>query len=207
MSEAGAPGLRRNSRANLERLLGEMIERPEQRAELAAEIDRDFGEDRAVMVLDMSGFSRTTQSLGIVFFLPMIHQMRLIALPAVTANGGRIVKAVADNLYSLFESAPAAVAAAQEIIRGLEAANLRLPEERRLYASIGIGYGRMLIIDGNDLFGNEVNLASKLGEDVADQGEILLTEAARAQVAETGIPTRDEIASISGIRFAYHALA
>jgi adenylate cyclase len=207
VSEAEAPGLRRNSRANLERLLGEMIERPEAQAGLAAEIDRDFGEDRAVMVLDMSGFSRTTERFGITFFLPMIHQMKLIALPAVRAHRGRVVKAVADNLYSLFESAPAAVAAAQEIMRGLKAANLRLPEERRLYASIGIGYGRILNIEGDDLFGNEVNLASKLGEDVADLGEILLTEAARAQVAETGIRTREETASISGIRFAYYALA
>lgn len=206
MSEAGTLPLRRNSRANFERLLGEMIERPEAQAELAAEIDRDFGEERAVMVLDMTGFSRTTQRHGITAFLLMIHQMKMIAGPAVTAHRGIVVKAEADNLYSLFETAADAVAAAREIIRQLEAVNLLLAGERRLYASIGIGYGRILNIDEEDLFGDEVNVASKLGEDVADKGMVLLTAAACAQAAQAGIRTREETISISGLSLAYHAL-
>lgn len=200
------PGLRRNSRDNLDRLLGEMIERPEAQAELAAEVDRDFGEMRAVMVLDMSGFSRTTQRRGITAFLLMIHQMKLIAGPAVTANGGVVVKAEADNLFCLFEKVAEAVAAGREITRRLEMVNPLLPEDRRLYASIGIGYGRILNVDEDDLFGDEVNLASKLGEDIADRGVILLTEAAQAEAKEAGIATRAEEIGISGLSLPYHVV-
>ena len=205
MSNAEPP-LRRNSHANLDRILREMMERPEDQDALAREVDEQFGETRAVLVLDMSGFSRTTQKRGIVAFLLMIHEMRLIATPTVEENGGIVVKAEADNLYCLLESVTGAVKAAREIMKRLDAANLLLPEERRLYASIGIGWGRILNIDERDMFGDEVNLASKLGEDVAERGEILLTEAARAEAAAAGLQTRAETISISGLSLSYHAL-
>ena len=206
MSNAEPP-LRRNSHANLERLLGEMLARPEAEDELAREIDAQFGETSAVLVLDMSGFSRTTQRRGIVAFLLMIHEMRRIAEPVIEANGGIVVKAEADNLYCLLESVEGAVAAAREVIERLDAANLLLPDERRLYASIGIGWGRVLNVDERDMYGDEVNLASKLGEDVAERGEILLTDAARKQAAAAAIDTRERTISISGLSLCYHALA
>jgi adenylate cyclase len=200
------PGLRRNSGENLERILGEMIDRPEAYAELAAEIDRDFGARRAVMVLDMSGFSRTTRQRGITAFLLMIHQMRRLAGPAVTANGGVIVKAEADNLFCLFETVGQAVAASRAIMAALETVNRLLPGDRGLYASIGLGYGRILSIDDKDIFGDEVNLASRLGEDVADQGMVLLTDAARGEAETQGIATKEETISLSGLSLSYHAL-
>jgi adenylate cyclase len=200
------PGLRRNSRANLDRLLGEMLERPEDQAEIVAEIDREFGEVRAVMVLDMTGFARTTRDRGITAFLLMIHQMKLIAGSVVSAHGGIVVKLEADNLYSLFENSAAAVSAAREIMRQLTTLNLLLPEGRRLYASVGIGYGRILNVDEEDLFGDEVNLASKLGEDVAGQGAILLTAAARAEAGQAGLDSREEKIVISGLSLTYYAL-
>ena len=199
------PALRRNSRSNLDRLLGEMIDRPEVQDELAGEIDHHFGENRAVMILDMSGFSRTTQRRGIVAFLLMIHQMKLIAAPSVEANGGLLVKSEADNLYCLFESVEGAIKASREINQRLDTVNLVLPQERRLYASIGIGFGRVLNVDEEDMFGDEVNLASKLAEDVAAGGEILLTEAAVGKAEGIGA-TQPETASISGLTLTYHKL-
>lgn len=199
--------LRRNSRAELDRLLGEMIAHPAAEAEIAAEIDRIFAEERAVLVLDMSGFSRTTQRCGITAFLLMIHQMKTLAGPVVRENGGIVVKAEADNLYCLFPGAADAVAAARGIVAGLDSANLLLPEERRLHAKIGIGYGRILNIDEEDLYGNEVNLASKLGEDIAERRAILLTEAARAEAEAAGIATQAQTVSVSGLALTYHVLA
>lgn len=199
------PALRRNSRSNLDRLLGEMIDRPEAQDELAGEIDHHFGENRAVMILDMSGFSRTTQRRGIVAFLLMIHQMKLIAAPSVEANGGLLVKSEADNLYCLFETVEGAIKASREINQRLDTVNLVLPQERRLYASIGIGFGRVLNVDEEDMFGDEVNLASKLAEDVAAGGEILLTEAAVGKAEGIGA-TQAESASISGLTLTYHKL-
>jgi class 3 adenylate cyclase len=205
-SDNDEPIAQRNSRANLERILGEMIEVPEQRAELAQAVVEIFSQDKAVLVLDMTGFSRTTQRHGIVSFLLMIHQMQLIARPCVDAHGGLLVKAEADNLFCLFDTVADAVRAGQDILERLNAANLLLPEDRRLFVSIGIGFGNILNVADEDLFGNEVNLASKLGEDVAERGEILLTAAARAQLKEPDIPVREETVSISGLDVTYYKI-
>lgn len=202
--EAGnAPGAR-NSRARLDELLSRIIDHPEERAAITAEIERDFTQRRAVLVLDMSGFSRTTQIHGVVSFLMMIHQMRLLAAPAIEQCGGQLVKAEADNLYCLFPMVADAARAAREIIQRLSTVNVLLPAGRRLYASIGIGFGDVLV-PGSDLFGDEVNLASKLGEDVAQEGMVLLTEAARAELGDT-VAITEERASISGLALTYYAL-
>ena len=195
-----------NTRASLERLLNEMIEHPERRRDLINEIEETFGQDKAVMVLDMSGFSRTTHQHGIVPFLLMIHQMQLVACPCVQDEGGQLVKAEADNLFCLFDSVADAVRASQKITRHLKTANRLLPEGHRLYVSIGIGFGRILNIEDRDLFGNEVNLASKLGEDVAQMGDVLLTAAARAQLQDAGINCREEAVSISGLELPYFSV-
>jgi class 3 adenylate cyclase len=206
ISDNDEPVSRHNSRANLERILSGMIEEPERRAELSRTVEEIFSQDKAVLVLDMSGFSRTTQRHGIVSFLLMIHQMQLIARPCVEARSGLLVKADADNLFCLFDAVADAVRASQDIMERLNAANLLLPEDRRLFVSIGIGFGDILNIGDEDLFGNEVNLASKLGEDVAERGEILLTAAARAQLQDAAIPIREEIVTISGLDVTYYKI-
>ncbi|MEO5596425.1 MAG: adenylate/guanylate cyclase domain-containing protein [Lysobacteraceae bacterium] len=193
----------RNSRAELNRLLQEMIEQPERRIELVQQIEYTFGQDRAILVLDMTGFSRTTRRFGIVSFLLMIHQMQRIACPCITAQGGVLVKTEADNLFCLFETVPAALAAAREIGRRLDAVNFVMPEERRLHASIGIGYGRVLTIEDHDLFGDEVNLTCKLSEDIAGQGAILLTDQARKRLPEATDGLMEQTVSVSGLSLTY----
>lgn len=194
----------RNSRTTLDRLLDEMIEQPERLPAIAASIHEVFGETRAVMVLDMSGFSRTTQRHGVAAFLLMVHQMKRLALPEIEDHGGLLIKAEADNLYCLFDATDDAVRAARAIMRQLGAANMVLPEDRKLYASIGIGYGEVLNIDDEDVFGDEMNLTCKLGEDVAQRSEILLTEGARGTLTLKTIETRPEQVSISGLVLSYH---
>lgn len=200
------PIARHNTRANLERLLNDMIEQPDRRADLTREIEEIFGQEKAVMILDMSGFSRLTQRHGIVPFLLMIHQMQLVACPCVQEEGGLLLKAEADNLYCVFDSVQDAVRASQKITRHLRTANRLLPEEHRLYVSIGIGYGRILNIEDRDLFGDEMNLACKLGEDVAKMGEILLSGAAYAQLPEKTVECREEVISISGLELPYFSV-
>lgn len=193
-------------RAALDALLEEILEHPERRDELEARIEERFVEERTVLVLDMSGFSRTTQTLGIVEFLLLIRQLQLLANPIITKFEGVTVKAEADNLFCLFMTVADAVAASREIIVGLTAANAALPKDRELYVSIGIGYGRVLLIGEEDMMGAEVNLASKLGEDVAAYGEILLTEAARAQLPDVE-EVEERLIAVSGLELPHFALA
>ena len=193
-----------NSRQALGQLLSDMIGFPERRAEIAQRIEDTFGQCRAVLTLDMSGFSRTTQQHGIISFLLMIHQMQLICRPCVEQSGGTVIKTDADNLFCLFDTVADAVKASQEIITRLNAVNTVLPADRQLYVAFGVGYGKILNIGDEDIFGDEMNLACKLGEDIAERGEILLTPAAMTELNGSGIAMREGAISISGIHLNYY---
>ena len=169
--------------AELAKLLDARNEHPESLAEIDGEIWRRFGHTRAVLVLDMCGFSRLTMRYGITHFLAMIRRLQTLVRPVIAEGGGRLVKTEADNVFATFDDVPPALATARAIQRSLDAANTYLPEDWDLHAGIGIGYGPILLIGDQDLFGSEMNVASKLGEDVAARGEILLSSAARERVA------------------------
>ena len=194
------------SREELQTLLDEMLERPYDRAEIERRIEERFVEERAVMALDMSGFSRTTQAHGIVSVLLMIHQMQRLTEGPIEDNGGRIIKAEADNLFALFDDVDGAIRASREITRSLTAANLVLPRELQLYVAIGVGFGSILNVGDEDIWGGEVNLASKLGEDVAQLGDILLTPAAHAQVTDGGLSVDERTVDVSGLSLTYYAV-
>jgi len=169
--------------AELSRLLDARNEHPESLAEIDGEIWRRFGRTRAVLVLDMCGFSRLTMRYGITHFLAMIRRLQTIVRPVIAQGGGHVVKTEADNVFATFDDVPEALATARAIQRSLDTANAFLPEDWDLHAAIGIGYGPILLIGDADLFGSEMNIASKLGEDVAARGEILLSSGARARIA------------------------
>lgn len=170
------------TRAELNRLLQERNEYPERSSEIDTQIRVSFEQDCAIFVLDMSGFSRLTLRYGIIHFLAMVHRMAAIATPLVQLHQGRVVKQEADNLFAIFPSVAAAIDSATDILKGFVAVNTGLPDEQDLHAGIGIGYGKTLLVGETDLYGSEMNLACKLGEDLARRGEVLLTEAAFGQL-------------------------
>jgi class 3 adenylate cyclase len=168
-------------RRELERLLAMRNEHPERLGDIDRQIHEEFAETHAVMVLDMCGFSRLTARYGIIHFLSMIHRLHGIVLPIIRAHDGTVVKTEADNVFAVFPDVPPAVVTAIEIQQRLDAANVFLPEDWDLHASLGIGYGELLMIGDDDMYGNEMNIASKLGEDIAGRGEVFLSEAAHAR--------------------------
>ncbi|HEY6187145.1 MAG TPA: adenylate/guanylate cyclase domain-containing protein [Pyrinomonadaceae bacterium] len=192
--------MKKNTRAQLNQLLQERNEYPDRAAEIDAKVSEIFGETHAVLVMDMSGFSRLTIQYGIMHFLAMIQRMNAIAVPAIEEHGGEVIKTEADNVFAIFTDVKEAVETAIDINRRLSAANTMLPDEMDMHGKFGIGHGEVLIVEGEDLFGSEVNLASKLGEDLARREEILLTEAAFGRL-ETGYVEFEEIEmSISGLQ-------
>ena len=165
-------------REELRRLLSERKKDPGRAAELDEHIRATFERRVAILALDMCGFSRLSRKHGIIFYLAMIRQMEEAATPAVVGNGGRVVKLEADNLYATFDQPAQALEAALDVFRAFQAVNSVVPSDRDIHGGIGIGYGETLVIGEEDLFGVEMNLASKLGEDIAQGGDILLTTAA-----------------------------
>jgi class 3 adenylate cyclase len=102
----------------LDALLLRIINRPAEETAITDEIERAFTQRRAVMVLDMSGFSRVTQAYGIVAFLVMIMKMRGLSEPIIEAHNGELVKAEGDNLFCLFPDVDDALGASMEIMAG-----------------------------------------------------------------------------------------
>ena len=187
------------TREQLRALLQDYNEHPDDRDRIVAEIDRLFRRRVAIMVLDTCGFSRRVRDLGIVYFLALLERMERVVSPDIEGAGGRVLRREADNVFAVFADADAAVTSARAIQRALRAANEALPEADELGASIGIGYGDLLLVGEDDVWGEEMNLASKLGEDLADCGEVLVTPAAREAVTDADLAFEERSYSVSGL--------
>jgi len=155
----------------------------EARAVVDQQIRARYERDGAVLISDMSGFSRITQERGIIHFVELIHRMRSLTVPLVEAHGGRLIKAEADNLFVLFDTAQAAVDTAVAMLDACREAFVGRDRNDTVAIGIGIASGRLLDLDGLDFFGDPVNLASKLGEDLASGGDLLVTAQAAAEIA------------------------
>lgn len=164
----------------LDHLLSDINQYPARRDEIEHQIREAFERRVAILALDMVGFSRLTIEYGIIHYLAMIHQMTEGARPAIYGNGGKVIKQEADNIFAVFDTPAQALEAALDILRAFDAINSVVPADRDIFGSVGIGFGEALIIGEADMFGSEMNLACKLGEDLAGKSEILLTAAAYA---------------------------
>ena len=141
-----------------------------------------FGATKAVLVLDMSGFSLLSRRYGVVHYLSMVRRMQLTTQDMVDRHGGEVVKFEADNCFAAFPDVAAAVVAAVALNQTFHRINLDTADEYDIRIAIGIDHGRILLIGGPDYFGDAVNTACKLGEDTAQAGEILLTQRAYEQL-------------------------
>lgn len=160
----------------------------------------EFGAEYAVFVLDMSGFSLLTRKYGIVHYLSMVRRMQMTTEPIVKSFGGFMIKYEADNCFAVFPDPLAAVHAAVAMQHAFRSENLLTLEDLDIHISCGIDYGKILIIGHEDCFGDPVNRASKIGEDLALAGEILVTKEAMQMIpAAAGIKALEMNVSISGI--------
>jgi adenylate cyclase len=181
-------------------LLYSQTESTEERHQIEAALWGDYGAEYAVFVLDMSGFSMLTRKYGIVHYLSMVRRMQLTTEPIVKSYGGFMIKYEADNCFAVFPDPLSAVNAAIAMQHAFSAANLLTSEDLDIHIACGIDFGKILMIGHEDCFGDPVNRASKIGEDLAAAGEILITKEAMQMIPEeAGIKAHEMNVSISGI--------
>jgi adenylate cyclase len=160
----------------------------------------EYGAEYAVFVLDMSGFSLLTRKYGIVHYLSMVQRMQQTTGPIVKSYGGIMIKYEADNCFAVFPEALSAVQAGIAMQHAFHAANLVTSDDLDIHIACGIDYGKILLVGQEDCFGDPVNRASKIGEDLAWSGDILVTQEAMQKIpAEAGIHAEPLTVSISGI--------
>ena len=163
-----------------------------------------FGTEGAVFISDMASFSSTSRKIGVCHFLKMIHRARQIIAPLIANNNGLLLKCDADNCYAFFENTDDAIRASFDINSGLFRHNDEFSLSEQIYLSVGIDFGRVLLVGDVEFFGDPVNTASKLGEDLAIRAETLVTKRAMERSA-LKIPETAErmVARISDIEIKY----
>jgi class 3 adenylate cyclase len=137
---------------------------------------------RGILYTDTADFTVRTQKHGIQHFLMAFDRVVAVLRAVVRSRGGSVVKVEADSFLVSFADARLACVAVQAVDRALHKLNREVPESERFHFSYGIGYGDVVEVEG-DAFGLELNLASKLGEDLAYPGEALLTPSAVLNLA------------------------
>lgn len=127
----------------------------------------------AILAADVVSYSRLMRAdeAGTLAQLKT-HRKELID-PTFEAHDGRIVKTTGDGFLVEFASVVDAVECATNIQREMGARNASVPEEQRFVFRIGINLGDV-IIDGEDIYGDGVNIASRL-EGLAEPGGICIS--------------------------------
>jgi TolB-like protein len=135
-----------------------------------------------VLAADVAGYSRLV-GIDEEGTLAALRTLRLELIdPSIAAHGGRIVKTTGDGILAEFPSVVDAGRCAVEVQRGTAERTAGDPPDRRLAFRIGIHLGDV-VVDGEDLLGDSVNIAARL-EGIAEPGSINLSEDAWRQVRD-----------------------
>ncbi len=136
----------------------------------------------AILAADVVGYSRLmgADEMGTLTSLKS-HRRELID-SGIAEHHGRIVKTTGDGMLVEFASVVDAVACAVKIQRSMVRRNAAIPAERQIGLRIGINVGD-IIIDGDDIFGDGVNIAARL-ETLCEPGGVCISRAANDQIRD-----------------------
>jgi len=143
-----------------------------------------FGEEWAIMYTDLAGFSRQVAEFGIIHFLQTIYESQKLFVPCIDRYDGILLKVEADSMLVIFRNVRKAIDCAVRMQQSAKAYNKDKEDTEKILLGVGLGFGRVLHIGDEDVFGAEVNAASKLGEDTAKAWDILVTSAVRDAALE-----------------------
>ncbi len=133
----------------------------------------------AILFTDIVGYSSLAEA-DERLTLELLEEHRQLIRPILLRHNGREIKTIGDAFMVKFASAVEAVQCALDIQVRLRKRNLKEPPRRQVRVRVGIHLGDVVHED-NDLFGEGVNIASRIVP-LAEPGGVCLTEAVRAQV-------------------------
>jgi len=136
----------------------------------------------AIVAADVAGYSRLVGADEEGTLAALTALRRELAHPKIEEHHGRIVRTTGDGLLVEFASVVDAVRCAVEVQRDMAQRNDPVPIDRRIVFRIGINLGD-IINDGDDIFGDGVNIAARL-EALAEPGGICVSRVVRDQVRD-----------------------
>jgi TolB-like protein/class 3 adenylate cyclase len=135
----------------------------------------------AILAADVVGYSRLMgeDEAGTA---KIVRERREAAIPIVRSFGGRLVKTMGDGVLLEFPSVVAAVDCAIAIQKIMAERNATVTEAKRILYRVGVNLGDILI-DGEDILGDGVNVAARL-EAICEPGGVCLSSSAYEQVRD-----------------------
>ncbi len=129
----------------------------------------------AILAADVVGYSRLMEQDETSTLTELKGRWNDVLEPLVASHEGRIFKRIGDGMLVEFGSAVAAVECAVELQKAMAAANDDAQADRRIVLRIGVNLGDVMV-DGGDLYGAGVNVASRI-EGLADPGGVAISNA------------------------------
>lgn len=136
----------------------------------------------AILAADVVGYSRLIRANeeGTLAAVKALYDD--LVEPNIAGHQGRIVKFMGDGILAEFGSVVDAVRAATDVQQAMSKHNAAVAETDRIEFRIGINLGDV-VIDGEDIHGDGVNVASRL-EGLADPGGVCISGAVHEQVCD-----------------------
>ena len=178
--------------------------------EIDTELKEIFGATISPLVIDSVGFSRTTSTLGITHFVYQMARAQEIIEAVLNETDVIDFSFKADNCFAHFKHPDSALRAAMLVRQAVQEAEIPLVNDEIYGLSMGIGYGEMLSSGGSDgYYGDEMNLAAKLGEDTGKRDDILLTQDAKralSNLRRNEVHLLKETVLVSGLEIPFYRL-
>jgi adenylate cyclase len=134
----------------------------------------------AILAADVVGYSRLmgADEAGTLAALKAVRAELIDR--KIAQHHGRIVKVTGDGILAEFPSVVSALACATEVQREVRERNRGIREAKRIQFRVGVNVGDV-IVEGDDIFGDGVNVAARL-EALAEPGGICVSAIVHDQV-------------------------
>ena len=136
----------------------------------------------AILAADVAGYSRLMAADEEGTLAALKSHRRDSIDPKIKEHRGRIIKTAGDGMLLEFPSVVDAVRCAVDVQRAMVVRNEQVAPDRRIQFRVGINIGDV-IVDGDDIYGDGVNIAARL-ENIAEVGGICVSATVRDQVLD-----------------------
>jgi class 3 adenylate cyclase len=144
----------------------------------------------AVMFTDIKGFTSKTAGFSRAQTQELLTRHRDLVLPVILKFSGRLVKTIGDAFMAAFNSPTDAVLCGVEVQAVLRAYNADKEQSGKIEIRIAINSGEVAIHDDGDIYGDAVNIASRL-ESITEAGEVFFTEAVYLAMNKKEVPSSE----------------
>lgn len=172
-----------------ETLLGSLLEERLIPGAKIADIDRRildlFEEEWCVVYLRLAGPQATPKRHSVIEHVRQVHEFKRLCRPVFEANEGKLLKTYPVAFLVVFRRPHQALDSLLQVKQALAQYNSTRSEGEHLASAAGVGFGKVLKIGEDDVYGLEATLAFRLGEDEARSGQIIVSDATRAALVHT----------------------